>query len=47
MAKIRDTEDCWDGAVDGVPKMNDPFVQTYLRGRDALILQERKLRSGS
>ncbi|KAI9771089.1 MAG: hypothetical protein M1840_002440 [Geoglossum simile] len=30
---------------DGVPEMSDPFIQTYLRGRDALILEERKLRS--
>jgi hypothetical protein len=42
-----DPEDCWDGAADGIPNMSDPFIQTYLHGRNALIFQERKLRSGS
>lgn len=42
-----DPEVCWDGAEDGIPNMSDPFIRTYLHGRDALIFQERKLRSGS
>ncbi|KAI9868121.1 MAG: hypothetical protein M1813_006866 [Trichoglossum hirsutum] len=40
-----DPEVCWDGAEDGIPNMSDPFIRAYLHGRDALIFQERKLRS--
>ena len=30
-----------------VPKVTDPFVQKYLSGRNGLIAQEKKQRSGS
>lgn len=31
----------------GVPSFDQPFIQKYLQGRDALIAQEKKQRSGS
>jgi len=31
----------------GVPTFEEPFLQKYLQGRDALINQEKKQRSGS
>lgn len=31
----------------GVPGMEQPFIQKYLQGRDALVAQEKKQRSGS
>ena len=31
----------------GVPSANQPFIQKYLQGRDALVAQEKKQRSGS
>jgi len=31
----------------GVPSFDQPFIQKYLNGRDALIAQEKKQRSGS
>lgn len=31
----------------GVPSFEEPFVQKYLAGRDVLISQEKKQRSGS
>jgi adenosine deaminase CECR1 len=30
----------------GVPQVADPFIQQYLRGRDALIAEEQKRRHG-
>lgn len=30
----------------GVPSLSDPFLQKYLSGRDALVAQEKKQRSG-
>ena len=32
---------------EGLPQMDDQFIQKYLQGRDALIEQEMKHRSGS
>ncbi|KZF24324.1 adenosine deaminase family protein [Xylona heveae TC161] len=37
--------DDWDEIEEGVPQMTDPFMQKYIQGRDALISQEKKLRS--
>jgi adenosine deaminase CECR1 len=37
--------DDWEKA-EGVPSLSDPFIQKYLSGRDALVQQEKKLRSG-
>lgn len=31
----------------GVPSFDQPFIQKYLQGRDALVEQEKKQRSGS
>lgn len=31
----------------GVPAFEEPFIQKYLQGRDALVAQEKKQRSGS
>lgn len=47
-------DDISDGEVEiedweieeGLPQMDDQFIQRYLQGRDALIEQEMKLRSG-
>lgn len=30
----------------GVPSFDQPFIQKYLQGRDALVAQEKKQRSG-
>jgi len=38
-------EEAWARA-EGVPSLSDPFVQKYLAGRDALVQQEKKQRSG-
>jgi adenosine deaminase CECR1 len=35
----------WEKAA-GVPNLTDPFIQKYLSGRDALVQQEKKQRSG-
>lgn len=31
---------------EGVPSLSDPFIQKYLQGRDALVQQEKRQRSG-
>jgi hypothetical protein len=38
-------DDGWERA-EGVPDPTDPFIQKYLAGRDALVQQEKKQRSG-
>lgn len=38
-------DDDWEKA-EGVPSLSDPFIQKYLSGRDALVEQEKKQRSG-
>lgn len=52
MAKIEDPS---DGSVDssleweleqGIPQFEDPFIQKYMQGREALIEQEKKRRHG-
>lgn len=35
----------WELA-EGIPQASDPFIQKYFDGRDALIAQEDKHRSG-
>jgi len=32
---------------EGVPSMGDNFIQNWLNGRDTLVAQEKKQRSGS
>jgi len=36
----------WERA-EGIPQPTDPFIQKFFQGRDGLILQEDKHRSGS
>jgi adenosine deaminase CECR1 len=31
---------------EGIPQKTDPFIQQYFKGRDALVTQEEKHRSG-
>lgn len=31
---------------EGIPQFEDPFIQQYLKGRDALIAEEHKRRHG-
>jgi hypothetical protein len=31
---------------EGIPQLEDPFIQKYVQGREALIEQERKQRHG-
>ena len=38
-------DDDWIRA-EGVPSLSDPFIQKYLQGRDALVQQEKRQRSG-
>ncbi|QDS71073.1 hypothetical protein FKW77_008875 [Venturia effusa] len=45
-----DYEDDWNSddewhEAEGVPRLEDPFIQQYLAGRDALVAQEKKQRS--
>lgn len=35
----------WEKA-EGIPVLTDPFIQKYFSGRDALVQQEKKQRSG-
>jgi adenosine deaminase CECR1 len=42
--EVEDVE-AWAQA-EGVPSLSDPFIQKYLSGRDALVAQEKKQRSG-
>jgi hypothetical protein len=32
---------------EGIPQFGDPFIQQYLKGRDALIVEEQKRRHGN
>jgi len=44
-SKEADDVEAWAQA-EGVPSLTDPFIQKYLSGRDALVEQEKKQRSG-
>jgi len=46
MAADPNTQDEEWGRAEGVPTLSDPFIQKYLSGRDALVGQEKKQRSG-
>jgi hypothetical protein len=39
-------EDDWDVVAQEIPAADEPFLKKYLLGRDSLIAQEQKLRSG-
>jgi hypothetical protein len=36
----------WEQVEQDMPKMDDPFLVKYLQGREALIAEEAKRRSG-
>lgn len=40
------TEEEWEEISQDLPKESDPFMQKYIQGREALIAQENKERSG-
>jgi hypothetical protein len=44
MPRIPDSE--YEELAEGVPELDEPFLQQYVNGREALIAQEKKLRSG-
>lgn len=44
MPRLPDDE--WEELAETVPEMNEPFLQQYVSGREALIAQEKKQRSG-
>jgi hypothetical protein len=53
MSRVRDLawpsempDDEWAEVVQGVPAKDEPFIKKYLDGREALIAQEKKQRSG-
>lgn len=41
------TDQEWEEVSRDLPKESDPFIQKYLQGREALIVEENKERSGS
>lgn len=41
-----DEDELWE-LEQGIPQFADPFIQKYFDGRDALIAQEDKHRSGA
>jgi len=52
---MEEVEDLSDISIDsnleweleeGIPQMEDPFIQKYMQGREALIEQEKKKRHG-
>lgn len=42
---MANAENEWE-LEEGIPQVGDPFIQQYLKGRDALILEEKKRRHG-
>jgi adenosine deaminase CECR1 len=40
-----EADDAWH-QKEGVPRLEDEFIQKFLSGRDALVAQEKKQRSG-
>lgn len=42
---MANTENEWE-LEEGIPQVGDPFIQQYLKGRDALIMEEKKRRHG-
>ena len=47
MEKLSVEDDGEWARKEGVPSFEEPFLQKYLQGRDALIAQEKRQRSGS
>lgn len=53
MSRVRDLvwpsrmpDDEWEEVEQDLPAKDEPFIKKYLLGRDALIDQEKKQRSG-
>lgn len=44
MSRIPDDE--WEELSQGIPKLEDPFIQQYVQGQQALIAEEKSQRSG-
>lgn len=42
----RSEEDIQWELDEGIPQVEDPFIQKYMKGRDALIEQEHRQRHG-
>jgi hypothetical protein len=43
---MANTDKEWE-LEEGIPQFEDPFIQQYLKGRDALIVEEQKRRHGT
>lgn len=46
LSDAKQQQDAAEGLPKDIPKLSDPVVQEYLKGRNALISQEDKQRSG-
>jgi len=53
MSRVKDlpwpsrmADDEWAEVSEGLPTKDEPFINKYLMGREALILQEKTQRSG-
>lgn len=46
LKKLEVSDEDWE-REQGIPQFSDPFIQKYFSGRDALIVQEDKHRSGA
>jgi adenosine deaminase CECR1 len=46
MAATNELNDAGWEEAEGVPSPTNPFIQNYLKGRDALVQEEKKQRSG-
>lgn len=44
-ASVQDDDAAWLQQL-GVPRLEDQFIQKYLDGRDKLVQEEKKQRSG-
>jgi len=45
MASSAESDKEWEKA-EGIPQLHDVFIQKYFEGRDKLVAQEKKQRSG-
>ena len=45
MVKMEKPDVEWE-LEEGIPQVNDPFIQQYLKGRSSLIEEEQKQRHG-
>ena len=40
------TDQEWEKILQEIPRQDDPYIRKYLEGRDALVNEEEKKRSG-